>query len=867
MPVAYEVFGSLGVQAGDHNTQYNTYIKPPPLPPMDQVQPAASAVFNAPARSEMFVGREEDLARLHRTMTSSASEAVVVTAVHGLGGIGKSTLAAHYAEAHRDELSLVWWITADTPSAIESGLAKLAIALQPELVQAPFEQQAELARQWLATHTGWLLILDNLNQPAEARALLARLPGGRILITSRRADGWHTIAAAVNLDVLDEGDAVELMTKILEAHDSKAGAEGAADLCRILGCLPLAIEQASAYMAETSATPVEYLGLLARYPATMYGETAEGVDAERTMARVWRVTLDRLTGTPLVGQVLRVLAWYAPDDIPASLLTGIAEEPLVRKALGRLSAYSMVNLTADTIGVHRLVQAVARTPDRADPHRLPEDIAAARTTAVTALAQAISDLDPLVPSSWPVYQAVQSHVRALSECTDPAVDTEELCLLLNYMGVYVERRGDVTTALSYLTRAAQGMETHRGSDHWTTLGVRTNLAGALCAAGELDRAIPLLESALSDCLKAYGPDDRGTLVLRHNLATAYKTARNLDRAIPLLESAVADRARLWGVDHPGTLTARNNLANSYHDAEDFSRAIELHTEVASDRARVLGVDNPATLNSRHNLANAYLEAGDVDQAILLFESIVSDRVRVLGSDHVDTLHSRAKLATSYKESGDLLRAIRLHRSTVQDALSALGGDHPETLQLQRGLAEAYRAAGNLVRATRLYESIVADYERILGVDHPDALHSRFSLAATHHAAGDLKQAMELYESGVADCARVLGSDHPSTLKTQSRLADACRSVGDFDRAIVLQQSVAASCARVFGRDHRATLIAQNNLSQAYGAAGDREQAILLLESVVADSARALGVKHPTTTAIQKNLEAAKIFLRPHPRRG
>ena len=147
--------------------------------------------------------------------------------------------------------------------------------------------------------------------------------------------------------------------------------DGAGELCAELGFLPLAIEQAGAYLAEAGVTPREYLDLLVRYPVAMYQATAEGGDAARTIARIWRVTLDRLADDPLAGQVLRILAWYAPEAIPRALLDGLADPPALLRAVGRLAAYSMLTAGTDTLAMHRLVQAVTRTPDPGDPHRSP----------------------------------------------------------------------------------------------------------------------------------------------------------------------------------------------------------------------------------------------------------------------------------------------------------------------------------------------------------------------------------------------------------------------------------------------------------------------------------------------------------------
>jgi hypothetical protein len=253
-----------------------------------------AGLSNLPVRPGLFVGRAGELARLDAALAGPGG--VVVQAVHGLG-----------------------WITAATPADIDAGLAALAVALQPALSGVlPLEALREGAVQWLAAHSGWLLILDNVTDPADVAPLLARAPAGRYLITSRRATGWHATAVPVRLDVLNPAEAQALLTAIL-TQDQPREAGGAAELCAELGFLPLAIEQAGAYLAQASATPREYLDLLANYPAAMYQAIPEGGDAARTIAQIWRVTLDRLADDPLAGQVLRILAC----EVPPGFRTGI----------------------------------------------------------------------------------------------------------------------------------------------------------------------------------------------------------------------------------------------------------------------------------------------------------------------------------------------------------------------------------------------------------------------------------------------------------------------------------------------------------------------------------------------------------------
>jgi transcriptional regulator with XRE-family HTH domain len=215
-------------------------------------QPASASIRQLPTPSGLFVGRSAELARLTAALASSGR--VAIAAVHGLGGVGKSTLAARFAEVNADRYALVWWIAADTPGAVQAGLADLAMAVHPDAAALTPQQRVESAVQWLSTRQDWLLVLDNLPAPAAADDLLARVRTGTIMITSRQATGWRGLTT-LSLDVLPPDEAEQLLTRTLRADWPDADTSGAALLCAELGWLPLAVEQAGAYMGQPTSHP------------------------------------------------------------------------------------------------------------------------------------------------------------------------------------------------------------------------------------------------------------------------------------------------------------------------------------------------------------------------------------------------------------------------------------------------------------------------------------------------------------------------------------------------------------------------------------------------------------------------------------
>ncbi|WP_085575993.1 tetratricopeptide repeat protein [Streptomyces sp. 13-12-16] len=424
-----------------------------------------------------------------------------------------------------------------------------------------------------------------------------------MLVTTRLASGWHRHATTIRLGVLDPADAVDLFTRVLTQHGSH-NIDGIDMVCAELGHLALAIDQAAAYCAETGTSPNIYLDMLDRWPAEMLDSAAQGGDSARTIARIWRLTLDRLTDTPLAGDLLRLLAWYAPDRIPRDLLNGVAAPPGLAAAIGKLAAYNMVTDNHNgTLSVHRLVQALARTPDPHDPHRRTDDISHARDHAAELLAAAYPD-DSHNPANWPRYQALIPHTDALTTHHAPDYDTTHTATALSQAAVYREGQGALASALHAHQRALTTYERVLGADHPDTLASRNHLAGAYQAAGDLGRAIPLFEQTLTDVERVLGADHPDTLASRNNLAGAYRAAGDLGRAIPLFEQTLTDRVRVLGADHPSTLTSRNNLAVAYDAAGDLGRAIPLYEQTLTDAERVLSSGNPMIAALRANLEGA-----------------------------------------------------------------------------------------------------------------------------------------------------------------------------------------------------------------------------------------------------------------------
>ncbi|WP_406101051.1 tetratricopeptide repeat protein [Streptomyces canus] len=787
------------------------------------VQAPQGAGFLPESVSGVFVGRERELTDLRAMMTGEGSAAVVqsqVRAIHGLGGVGKSALALHYAHRYRSAYTLVWWITAESPEAIVTALAGLAMRLCPLwAAMASPDERVAWAITWLQAHPDWLLIFDNVEDPTHLRPYLGTLAGGHHLATSRKATGWHALAPTMALGLLPLREAADLLCTIAFPGHNPTGQQrdAARRLAEDLGCLPLALEQAGAYAYRTGID----LDTYRRSLRLVLDEKRDVTDPERTIAQIWGHTLTAITQrNPLAVTLLNAMAWLAPDDIPRTLLAPLASSEIaLGDALGDLHAYNMIAFTDDRQGVsvHRLVQTVLRT--RNPPASEPDSYAPGRAEAEHAFRQALPVLpDGRLHEPTALWERLLPHILALVETT-PADTPASFDTADTYYKVaqYLDRQGRYAHTIPLRTAALAQSEQLFGDTHPQTLTSRNNLAHAYELAGDTGRAIPLYEATLTQREQVLGNSDPRTLTSRNNLANAYATAGDLAQAIPLLETTLTQREQVLGDTHPDTLISRNDLANAYRAAGDLDRAIPLYETTLTQSEQVLGDTHPQTLTSRNNLASAYTTAGDLAQAIPLLETTLTQREQVLGDTHPDTLISRNDLANAYRAAGDLDRAIPLYETTLTQSEQVLGDTHPQTLTSRNNLASAYTTAGDLLQAIPLLMTTLSLCEQVLGDTHPQTLATRNNLASAYTTAGDLAQAIPLLMTTLSQCEQVLGQAHRHTLASRNNLADAQLAAGRLGRAIFLYQTNLTLCEQVLGDTHPQTLATRNNLASAWQA--------------------------------------------------
>jgi tetratricopeptide (TPR) repeat protein len=663
-----------------------------PTPTRDMQWPTPDqTISNLPARNPLFTGRDRLLASLSQQLTArGAVTATQAKAIHGLGGIGKTQLVLEYAYRHAGDYDLMWWIGADESAAIPEQLVALARRLGIPEESSQAETVATLLDE-LRHHNRWLLVFDNADEPRELHRFWPPAGGGHILITSRNSS-WTGLAATIPVEVLTRPEAIEFLRQ-----RARLAGQAAEALAEALGDLPLALEQASAYMDETSTAPGEYLDMLRNRGRELLA-LGRPATSEQTIATVWEVSLRRIRMTiPSAEDLLTFCASFGPDDLPRRLvqdyslvlpkpLAALVQDKLAfQQAVGALRRYSLITVTADAFSMHRLVQVVVR--GKLEPEQQNQWAVTAARVLLEALPEDVHDFD-----AWPWAARLLPHVISATASQDVEESAPVVTVrLLNRVSMYLTARSELDLARDLAERSLRIAEAESSVNHLDTAASLYSLALVLHAQGNPSRARSLHERALAIRETLLGTTHLDTGLSLNDLALVLEDQGELDTAQRLQERALEIREMHRGAMHPHTAASLNNLANILQKQGDLDRARTLHERALGIREANFGQNHPYIAQSLHSLAAISAAEGNLARAQSLLERALIAYETQVGRDSLDSALTLHNLALIMAAQGNVTAA----QATLERALTIyetrLGHDHPDTIGTRENL-EAVKAA-------------------------------------------------------------------------------------------------------------------------------------------------------------------------------
>ncbi|PRX68996.1 tetratricopeptide repeat protein [Nonomuraea fuscirosea] len=817
-------------------------------------------VLDLPTRNATFTGRGEVLQRLREQLVGGAQTVVTQTvvtqaALYGLGGVGKTQLAIEYAHRYMADYDVVWWISAEQSELLNGAMANLAVRLGLR-VGDNVAEAAQAARDALRRgepYKRWLLIFDNADNPEELQDYLPGGTSGHVLITSRHR-AWEQAAVPLPIDVFTREESLEhLRRRVPSMNDDEAGR-----VAEALGDLPLAIEQAGAWLQETGMDVDEYVETLNDQPAATLA-LGETLNYPRPVVLTWNVSFDRLRErSPAAVRLLELLSYFAPEPVSLSMLYGdetvkcllkyddtLRDKIMIGRLVRELSRFALakVDQRDNSVQVHRLVQAVLR--DRMTESEQEDTMHDVHRILLGARPRE-GDTDD--PENWRRFDEIWPHLTP-SQADD--CDEEETRQLLIDRVRYWWKRGEFERALEMGRRLEERWINKLGNVDRQTLFLRFQMANVLRQQGKYQEACDLDRAIMEDQLNVLPKPHPHTLMTAAGLAADLRALGQLQESLQMEQESYDQTRDLFVDDHPRTLTAANNLAVALRHVGQINEARRLDQETLDRRRAVIGIDHPYTLSSQLSLALDIREAGEYQKAAELLRDVLSRYQRVLGSDFVDTLRAARNLAVALRKAGALTEARQLTEATLERYVQHYGPDYPDTVICRLNLAGDLGDAGDWEAARRLAEQVLDTFETTLGPAKPYTLIAANNLLIYQRETGDVASAYSLGTQTLNRFTETLGKEHPFRLVCTINVANCLADLGKYDQAETMERELLTALRDAPGRGplHPDTLVCEANLAVTLRDLRRADEARELREAVLVHLRRVLGEAHPLINAV------------------
>jgi len=656
-----------------------------------------------PSLGEKFVGRANDLWRIHfalSTLHHFLSNKGGTVSVEGGAGFGKSRLALEYflRFGPRHYAGGNFWVDAsERESLLTAQFQGILQALQPSKKLMPTipvpEQTRDALREALhlrTQSTPVLFVIDNIPEAGDPKPLEHWCPGaGEVscLITSRRkVSWWSTAITSLPLDTIDTNSALALLTDGLDQRDlSDAEWRKVAEMT---GNLPLALELLNRALRVPGVSARKVSARLQKSPIAelhqRYAVLRPHVpkDSLRGVTEAFEISYRTLG--PSEKKAARLLAQLAPDPIPLRVLELMRPKGMPESVQTTLVARSFVSAVRSAEiemfgSMHRLLGEFLRSRSKTQQQE--------QLTAATAIVDAMAESASEDPREWPLIDACVPHANQFFDQFSSQESREDIAVRVGArLGAALIVRGATHQAQQILEASGSWAAGLLGAKNDLTLELRVNLASALKAEGEYQKAELIERSVLESLIEGGDTDSRQYLTALNNLGVTLGQMGKLRECLKVRQQHF-EVCIHKGMPIEVLLMSANNLAEGYSRMGDFPTAAKFQTFTLRESTEKLGPNHPETLISKNNLAGS-LAHTDPERAIVLLREVIETGKQTIGAAHPRTLRSTITLANLLGQRGEEEEAIQLLDQALETSRAKWGDEDLMTLTLMSDLGLA-----------------------------------------------------------------------------------------------------------------------------------------------------------------------------------
>jgi tetratricopeptide (TPR) repeat protein len=701
---------------------------------------------NLPPENKYFCGRTDQLKSINNLFKEIGHNAVnICQTVSGLGGIGKTALAIEYAYRYYDSYkNCIWFINADTATTTQNYFVDFAnhfnLKLPPEYKP---EELQQAVKTWLSENIEWLLIFDKLESVDTINPYLPNMINGRMIITTRntRID----LGSQIALGVFDTDEALLFLKRRLSNNekleldfynnnDNDFDTE-APNLITRLGFLPLALEQAAAYIKEGKCTIIKYLKLLSESGLSAFEEKyavpehyEKSNDFEKIVTATWNISFKSI---PYEGsrQLLNLCAYMAPyripvaffarmrEKLPSPIKEDMAEERTKINIVGALRVYSLTTGDADYINVHRLVQEVVRKTHKVvrECHEdFPEWLNICLDIFLYDIPRNYDDLESKDKFNHIAKHAFSVANYAYSYFENRKSRKNSISELYYLLGFGFNEVCQYNSALECYKKTLEIRENVSGKKHFDVAATYNNIGNIYKIQGHDQMALECLKKALEVNINILGEEHLSTATTYNNIAIVYSHLCEFSKALEFFHKALAIHEKILGQGHPSTAVTYNNIAGVYADQNDYVKALEWYQKALTIYKNVLGQEHPNIATTYNNIAGIYANQGNYDKALELYFKALTIYEKVLGQEHPNIAETYDNIAGVYSNQGDYGKALEWYQSALTICGEVLGQEHRETAITYNNIAGIYANQGDYDKALEWYQKALTIYEKVLG---------------------------------------------------------------------------------------------------------------------------------------------------------
>lgn len=722
----------------------------------------ATCIWNIPhQRHPFFIGRNKEIAKLKELLHENDSTQKLF-AIHGMGGVGKSQLAVEYAYTYENLYKIIWWIRADDTITIMADIEDLCIRLGLSIRNQNGESIAlEELFGWMEQNEDWLLIFDNAGSQTELADFIPIRHRGKILITSRNPN-W---IVSIPLKLLETEQSIEFIINSTGQNDL----ETARLLSRELGDLPLALEQASAYIRESGLSMMEYLERFRNYRSYIISK-GNPLNYSSTVATAWEISIQKVCEDIPISNDFMIFCsflfpeliikdiFYAESVLPQFLKNSITSLMEFDDLLTKLRSFSLIQTGSNGFTIHRLIQFIIN--DKLSSEEKKEWTNQIVNHLVLLLDRSkefeikISDIIPHIINVCP-YIFEDENI------------TKEKIALLEVLFKYYLDFGLLSKAkeLAYLIL---DFSNKIPADYQVEILFETyrNLGLVHVQLGQFADAKKHLQYAISNI--TLNPNKRA--ILLNSLVHVERELGNFYESLSLyleLNSLIEE--------HPNDFDSydRGEIANSlgmilsnmsdYERAEEcFKKAISYWTEEEKKPYHLIAF-------AASNLGNIYRLKGKNEESRKFYKKAIDLNIKIYGEEHASVSVDYGNIGLSYYNEYNFFYAKRYFRKAIEINKVVFDEINAHNAILLNNIGMVEEAAENYVAAKKCYEDSLKMFQNLGNDENHDFANTYYNLGGVHHLLKDYRSAEHYLNRALEIDRKVYGNDHPEVAKDLGKI--------------------------------------------------------------------------------------------------